>query len=69
MSVSKLIFKKPIGLATFALALLLIAPQQISAADKADEFIRDVGQRAIASLQEAGLSSSEREAQIGRAHV
>jgi len=64
MSVSKLMFEKLIRLATFTLALLLIAPQQIYAADKADEFIRDVGQRAIASLQEAGLSSAEREAQF-----
>ena len=61
---SKLIYGKPIGLATFTLALLLIAPQRISAADKADEFIRDVGQRAIASLRDPDLSSEEREAQF-----
>lgn len=61
---SKLIYGRPIGLATFTLALLLIASQGISAADKTDEFIRDVGQRAISSLQDPDLSSAEREAQF-----
>ena len=60
------IFGKSVGLNTLMLALLLITPQKISAADKADEFIRDVGQRAIASLQQADLSSAEREAQFRR---
>ena len=60
------IFGKSVGLNTLLLALLLITPQKISAADKADEFIKDVGQRAIASLQQADLSSAEREAQFRR---
>ena len=64
--ISNLIFGKSVGLATFILAVILITPQKVSAADKADEFIKDVGQRAIASLQQADLSSAEREAQFRR---